>query len=297
MSGKGSGSLTPIEDLLADDLHTLDLSRSEISDVSLTHIKHLSGMKLLELTSTSITDAGLVDLKDLTSLQGLGLSHCDITGEGIADLVKLQELRELWLSGADISDEQLDHVAILNNLVQLGLSGTKITNNGLLRLVKLKSLVRLYVFNTGVTKEGTEKLREHLPNCRAKWKPAQPYVPEEFSDDIAGGEEFTSMPDGLRSMLDLPMERTPSSDNNGKFNEAEFWHTIELLDWDQSGDDEQVIEPAVEALVKRPEKDIIAFADILSEKLHRLDGEVFAKEIGKDSYLRPETNAFLEIGF
>ncbi len=288
MSGKGSGSLAPLAELHSDDLHTLDLSRSEITDISLSHIEHLTGMKVLELTSTNVTDAGLMHLKDLTSLQGLGLSHCYITGKGVGNLVRLQELRELWLSGADLSDVDLVHITVLNNLVQLGLSGTKITNEGLLHLAKIKSLVRLYVFNTGVTKEGTEKMRELSPNCRAKWKPAQAYSPEDYSeDDTNGGDDLSILSDGLRSMLDLPIERTPSS-ANGKFSDADFWETIELLDWDHTGEDEAVIEPAVEALLKRSEKDIIAFADILSEKLHRLDGEVFAKEIGEDAYKGPE---------
>jgi Protein of unknown function (DUF4240)/Leucine rich repeat/Leucine Rich repeat len=290
MSGKGSGSLAPLADIQSDDLHTLDLSRSEITDISLSHIEHLSGMKVLELTSTNITDAGLIHLKALTSLQGLGLSHCHISGHGISDLASLQGLRELWMSGADLSDAELEHITVLNNLVQLGLSGTKITNEGLMRLAKIKSLVRLYVFNTAVTKEGTEKLRELSPNCRAKWKPAQAFVPDDYSyDDTKGGDDdFLKMSDGLRSMLDLPIERTPSSSENGKFSEDDFWRTVELLDWTHTGEDEAVIEPAVEALCNRSEKDITAFADILSEKLHRLDGETFAKEIGKDAYKGPE---------
>lgn len=289
MSGKGSGSLAPLADLQSNDLHTLDLSRSEITDISLSHIEHLSGLKVLELTSTNITDAGMTHLKDLTGLQGLGLSHCHVTGESVKELSKLQDLRELWMSGADLNDDQLDYITVLKNLVQLGLSGTRITNEGLLTLAKIKSLVRLYVFNTSVTKEGTEKLRELSPTCRAKWKPAQPFVPEgDWSDTTDGEDDFAALPDGLRSMLDLPIERTPSSSENGKFSDQDFWNTIELLDWDRAGDDDAVIEPAVEFLSKRPEKDISTFNDILSEKLHRLDGEKYARELGKDAYTGPE---------
>lgn len=289
MSGKGSGSLAPLAELQSEDLHTLDLSRSEITDISLSHIEHLAGMKVLELTSTNITDAGMTHLKDLTSLQGLGLSHCHVSGQCVKELLNLQELRELWMSGADLNDSELDYIAALKNLVQIGLSGTKITNDGLLTLAKIKSLVRLYVFNTSVTKEGTEKLRELAPTCRAKWKPAQPFTPEgDWADTNGGDDDFSVMPDGLRSMLDLPIERTPSSSENGKFGENDFWKTVELLDWTRTGEDEAVIEPAVEFLCNRSEKDIAAFADILSEKLHRLDGETFAKEIGKDAYKGPD---------
>lgn len=288
MSGKGSGSLAALADLHSDDLHTLDLSRSEITDVSLSHIEHLCGLKVLELTSTNITDAGMTHLKDLTSLQGLGLSHCHVSGESVKELSKLQELRELWMSGADLNDGELKYITALKNLVQLGLSGTKITNEGLLTLAKIKSLVRLYVFNTSVTKEGTEKMRELSPTCRAKWKPAQPFVPEGDWDDTNGGDDdFSALPAGLRSMLDLPIERTPSSSEHGKFCQADFWSALELLDWERSGDDDAVIEPVVEFLSKRSEKDITAFNDILSEKLHRLDGEAYARELGKDAYRGP----------
>src|ERR1700737_2912871 len=52
ISGKGSGSLAPLAELGPDDLHTLDLSRSEISDISLSHLPKLTGLKVLELTAT-----------------------------------------------------------------------------------------------------------------------------------------------------------------------------------------------------------------------------------------------------
>ena len=50
MSGKGSGSLAPLTELQVDDLHTLDLSRSEVADLSLAHICHLTALRVLELT-------------------------------------------------------------------------------------------------------------------------------------------------------------------------------------------------------------------------------------------------------
>ncbi len=72
VSGKGSGSLAALAELHSDDLHTLDLSRSEISDISLTHLHSLKGLKVLELTATNISDEGAMHLSPLTSLHGLG---------------------------------------------------------------------------------------------------------------------------------------------------------------------------------------------------------------------------------
>jgi hypothetical protein len=259
-----------------------------VADPSLAHIEHLSALKVLELTATGTTDEGLQYLKGLTSLQGLGLSHCHVTGTGIKLLENLKDLRELWLSGADLDDTELESVTIFTKLVQLGLSGTKITNHGLESLAKLKELVRLYAFNTGVDKDGAQKLRQSLPNCRAKWKPAQPYIPEDSqSSDTEYGDDLNSLPESLLGMLESPQPPANKVAENGKGNDLEFWRCIEMLDWEKCGDDDSVIEPAVEWLSKKSEREITAFANTLSEKLHRLDGETFAKEIGKDAYKGP----------
>ncbi|MBL7814640.1 MAG: DUF4240 domain-containing protein [Saprospiraceae bacterium] len=59
--------------------------------------------------------------------------------------------------------------------------------------------------------------------------------------------------------------------------EAEFWHLIAQLDWSKTGDDNAVIEPVVSALSKKTFRHICDFADILSQKLFLLDGEIYAQ--------------------
>ncbi len=54
-------------------------------------------------------------------------------------------------------------------------------------------------------------------------------------------------------------------------NEEIFWDIIELFDWDKTGDDDDVLEPACQALTKQDNEAIFKFDDILSEKLHALD--------------------------
>jgi Protein of unknown function (DUF4240) len=63
----------------------------------------------------------------------------------------------------------------------------------------------------------------------------------------------------------------------GAMDDARFWKIIALLEWKKSGNDDAVLEPAVQALAKLPEADIYRFADILSEKLWLLDTEAHAK--------------------
>ena len=53
--------------------------------------------------------------------------------------------------------------------------------------------------------------------------------------------------------------------------ESTFWSIIGLFDWDKTGDDDAVLEPALQALAALDEKAIFMFDDILSEKLHALD--------------------------
>jgi len=66
--------------------------------------------------------------------------------------------------------------------------------------------------------------------------------------------------------------------------EKDFWGIIAKLDWKRTGDDEAVIAPAVKALSRRNVADIESFYDILSAKLHSLDGEAWARQTGDDSY-------------
>lgn len=67
--------------------------------------------------------------------------------------------------------------------------------------------------------------------------------------------------------------------------ENEFWSIIGMLDWDESGDDEAVVEPVVDCLSKKSNEEIFQFEELLSQKLHALDTKAHAKEIGEDAYI------------
>jgi hypothetical protein len=58
--------------------------------------------------------------------------------------------------------------------------------------------------------------------------------------------------------------------------EEKFWNLISLLDWNQTGNDDAVIEPVVRNLAAMQEAAIPAFYDLLSEKLFLLDGRSYA---------------------
>lgn len=75
-----------------------------------------------------------------------------------------------------------------------------------------------------------------------------------------------------------------TSSKLGGLSEKQFWSLMELLDWSKEGDSSAVIEPALEALSKRPLRNIYEFQDILSEKLYRLDTRAHAENTGENAY-------------
>jgi len=76
----------------------------------------------------------------------------------------------------------------------------------------------------------------------------------------------------------------------GGLSEADFWTLIDLLDWQQTGNDDAVIEPVVAALSKAPLRHIYDFKDILSQKLYLLDTAVHAQHIGEGAFAEGADN-------
>jgi predicted DNA-binding WGR domain protein len=63
-----------------------------------------------------------------------------------------------------------------------------------------------------------------------------------------------------------------------------FWRIIALFNWKKTGDDDAVIEPAVNALAQMAPEHIKGFEDILAAKLYALDTVAHAREIGDEAY-------------
>lgn len=84
-----------------------------------------------------------------------------------------------------------------------------------------------------------------------------------------------------QASLEIKVSVSPQS---GGLSEKQFWSLMELLDWSKEGDSNAVIEPAVEALSKRPLRNIYEFQDILSEKLYSLDTRAHAEHTGENAY-------------
>ena len=79
---------------------------------------------------------------------------------------------------------------------------------------------------------------------------------------------------------DVDVEITAPSESTttaSLMNEDKFWEIIAQLDWTKTGNDDAVIEPAVQYLARQPEPAILTFFDLLSEKLYLLDGRLYAQ--------------------
>ena len=59
--------------------------------------------------------------------------------------------------------------------------------------------------------------------------------------------------------------------------EERFWEVISMLDWDKTGNDDAVMEPAIRYLASLPQEAILSFYELLAEKLYLLDGKEFAR--------------------
>jgi beta-lactamase regulating signal transducer with metallopeptidase domain/Leucine-rich repeat (LRR) protein/tetratricopeptide (TPR) repeat protein len=119
---------------------TLDLSDSDVTDAGLARLEEMTGLKQLDLNRcANITDAGLTHLKPLKNLRRLSLFGDHITDAGLANLKDLVDLQTLQLFGSDqITDHGLANIAAMKHLKDLNLSGSQITDSGLTSLDDLK---------------------------------------------------------------------------------------------------------------------------------------------------------------
>ncbi len=71
-----------------DDVITLDLSKTLVTDAGLKELAHLKNLTALDLSWTKVTDAGLNELAGLNGLTTLNLSNTPVTRGGVAGLQK-----------------------------------------------------------------------------------------------------------------------------------------------------------------------------------------------------------------
>jgi hypothetical protein len=81
--------------------------------------------------------------------------------------------------------------------------------------------------------------------------------------------------------------------------EENFWEYIGLLNWECTGDDEAVIEPAVKSLSEKSVEEIYEFEELLSAKLYSLDTKAHGKRVKESffsSYISPDIFLYWRCG-
>lgn len=96
---QASADLSPLRALPANAVQYLQLSASRVTNDSLAHLAHLTGLRVLWLYDTRISDAGLVHLYGLAGLRVLNLRSTLASRGGIDALQKKLpqcEFRRPW---------------------------------------------------------------------------------------------------------------------------------------------------------------------------------------------------------
>lgn len=150
--------------LLLDDVVSVNLADSEVTDSTLVYLTGLPHLERLWLNRTAVTDAGLIHLASLTGLQELGLQGTRMGDAGLAHLTGLTKLEILFVSQTKLTDAGLRHIQGFTRLQKLSLENTQVSDAGLAHLAVLSRLQRLYVGESKVTEAGLSELRSALPN-------------------------------------------------------------------------------------------------------------------------------------
>ncbi len=87
------------------NVHSLDLSKSDIDNQALRALSKMSDLRSLNLSETKITDDGVAVLAEHRNLQSLDLSKTAVTAAALPALVKLSHLSQLDLRGTQVTEE------------------------------------------------------------------------------------------------------------------------------------------------------------------------------------------------
>jgi Leucine-rich repeat (LRR) protein len=165
----GWKDLSPLSNLKPDDLYKLTIygpppPGPKPDDRCMSHIAHLTGLKVLELEDTVISVKGVKLLCNLESLERLSLSK-ELTDEGLAEISQIQSLKGLYLKESRLTDAGLVHLANLTSLEELALGQGRMTNAGLAHLARLPSLRYLMLAGKNFTDAGMVHLK-NIPSLR-----------------------------------------------------------------------------------------------------------------------------------
>jgi hypothetical protein len=130
-----------LETRQSDDPHGLDLADTETDDARLrSELERRQNVESLSLSGTEVTDAGLLAVARLTRLRVLELAGTDVTDAGAARLESLSRLEVLDVSSTLVSDFALYSLRKLPKLREVVAEETAVTALGIAVLGGFMSL-------------------------------------------------------------------------------------------------------------------------------------------------------------
>ena len=166
------------------NLRTLDVSETRISDEAMRYIGRLANLEELTLEGTHVSDKGLVHIRSLTKLLSVDLMHTPTSDDALNQISNPSRLRRLSVGARYIgrgpaiaafknledlsfcyslaSDSSLAQLHVMANLKILSLVDTGVTDAGLAHLACLTGLEVLQLNQCPVTDAGMK----HLANLR-----------------------------------------------------------------------------------------------------------------------------------
>lgn len=116
-------------------LRVLSLRDTRISDLIVDRkLRQLQNLQTLDLGRTRVSNAGMDGLSTITGLRDLDLSYADIDDAGFAKMKGLRDLEFLTLDSTNLTDAAATQLSALGKLRILNLYHTLVTADGLAKL-------------------------------------------------------------------------------------------------------------------------------------------------------------------
>jgi serine/threonine protein kinase/Leucine-rich repeat (LRR) protein len=210
-------SLQSLAAIHPENLKTLSLSGTRVTDQGLTALRGFDRLVDLNLSGTQITDEGVKVLSSFAQLHELDLTRTRITNHAVSHLAALPNLSVLKLSDNNLTDAALLH---LPHVRSLALDGTGVTDAGLQQLATQTGLGFLSVSRTKVTPFGIAKLQAALPKCEIEHLPDAAQNP---SDPFANKQTLQAGKAPAASDHPTPQSKAPPAPSDSKSTAPRKW--------------------------------------------------------------------------
>ncbi len=108
--GFDDATLGPCLKALSENLCSVILMGTSMSDAGMSHLSSLTNLTVLNLANTEVSDVGLAHLSGLTNLRKLILRQTDVSDAGMSHLSGLSNLGLLYVMETHVSDRGVAQV-------------------------------------------------------------------------------------------------------------------------------------------------------------------------------------------